>query len=466
MYVHISEGALEAWVCRESRSKDDLWLKDDETLVGWLKKIRGFGILHGLDHDRIKGLHSGLEDWTDPILIAKGEAAVDETSILEFKVPLMKKPEPQDQNVDFRCLGFGVDVQRGQLLAELLLEGPGADGKEVTGKVLPHQKNIRDAAPSIKGAVEVVKEEGRVKYFSRIDGFLWNHRRDELNVQPGLVWNGAVDFRVGDIKSIHPIEIQGDVKPGFTVQSQGDIIVHGALEGGATCESGRDLKVQGGVSKGANLLAGRHIELRFAQGAKLRCGADLRSSHYLYDVELRAEGRLISEGRGVPGRGAVIGGVLNAISGMDLASAGSPNAPTTLAVGVDLEVERELKELRDNLPIKKMELGRLARKLPLNWMDPEFKEKVQSLPDAERVQVRRLLGMILELKHELEGMGARLDYLERESEKVPQDAQILIRSDLVPDLLLRVGEGETVISEPMPASRFAEAAGKISSEGL
>jgi len=450
---------------QQTQSVDDLELPSQEGLSLWLKRLRAAGFNHGLLMETLKKVQEhGLPEVS--VVIGRGTSPHHERTLLHRHYELMNQAEEGNRPLDFKDLGFGKDVQAGDLLLEIIQEGPGKAGTNVLGEKVPFKKEGEGHLPTIQGQIETEREGSKVQYRSKIDGFLWNNDPSILKVTPELTWPTSVNHHLGNIQTQHRVEIGGDIASGFSVQAGKGILVKGSVERNALCQSEGNIQVEGGVHKGANIVSNQEVSLRFAQGALISSGTCLKVSDYLYDCEVQCQGELISEGKARGGRGAIVGGVITSMKAMNLNSVGSANSLTTLAVGVDLKLIKDMGELLRELKWNKAELNRLLRRLPISLADPDFQRKVTNLPDHQKVSFKRLWDSIVELQGQQKAMEEQYYIMDQEKNSWPIDACISIHGPVVPDVKVLIGSCQFLVVDPLQNQKFYQKDGTIFKDPL
>ena len=450
MYAFLSPDFMQLAVSRDAPTSEHFQLPDEEPLVQWLKLIRAAGVLRGVNHDLLKDLHGRQPKPAGVYIIAKGEPVRHETTEVTFHVESLKEISPEATSVDFRERGFGVDVFQEQVLVEQIQHGPGKDGTDVLGRKIPFQKRGVDRSISANANIAVEKDGPRTIRRAKIDGVLNNRNLFDLQLFPTLHITGSVGLEVGNLRTSHPIEIDGDVGTGFVISSGVCIHVHGSVEKGAILECHGSITVDGGVFAEVQLKAAKEIHLKFAQGAHIKTDADLFVEDYLYDSHVLAKGRIVCSGSGRSGpqsRGSVVGGVLNAVGGMELASVGSRSNLTTLVLGFDLELENEMAHLKQKIDELDRELRRQIRLLPVNILESGWKDRLNALPRAQNKICRQRLSHLSDVKRECDGCESALKALGSQKETLKCVEKLTVSGILVADVKVKLNDCDRMIYE-------------------
>jgi uncharacterized protein len=151
--------------------------------------------------------------------------------------------------VDFHELGRIADVAKGALLGRIMPPTQGTDGVDVYGQpVIARHGKALDASLVI-GEGTLADSEHPSCIHAAVTGHFHRDRNKRLCVQPRFIVEGHVDFRQGNIDTNLSVLINGDILPGFSVKSAGDIEVRGCIDDARVTAQGQ-LIVHGGILAG------------------------------------------------------------------------------------------------------------------------------------------------------------------------------------------------------------------------
>lgn len=194
--------------------------------------LKSAGVVLGLD----MGALARLAGSTTPgeSLVAEGTppiAGQDATIELFFKSESWVAIATDEQDeVDFRSRFEFTAVRQGQILAKKEPPVPGKFGKGVRGEML---------APREPADVELIAGEGvllqdwannLVAIKAGRPVTTQSSRFLRIDVMPDMVIKGNVNLATGNISFIGDVAIAGDISPGFTVWSGGQVRVEGYVE--------------------------------------------------------------------------------------------------------------------------------------------------------------------------------------------------------------------------------------------
>lgn len=460
MYLNISSDKMEAKLSKTPNSGGEaIFIHKHEDLSGWKKIIREAGVVFGVQQEVLKDLYSRVEELSEDASykVASGVFPIDDGVQIDFKFKHIQIPEVDSKlPADFYSLGYGVDVYQGQLLAEQVILGPGKVGTNIYAEKLPYKKKFSNSPLTHNNNVTIEKTGSRTKFFSKIDGVLLNHFKDSLEVQPVLMIRNSVDFKVGNLSTQFPIEIDGDVVSGFSVRSGNTIKVRGVVEKGAIIEARGDISLEKGASQESFLISESSIYLKYAQGATIKAKRDVVVSGYLYDCKVKAGQKVVSSNNQIKGeKGSIIGGYLNAYVGMELQSVGSANALTTLSAGFDADINSEIESTKENVKKLQEEMLRLIRALRINIFDKDFSKKLKLLSDLDKKRHTKIIHRLQALKNKKSELGSQLDGLKSRQKEKNIDTYIKIFGVCYPDVRVVLNNYNSMICDKIQHVIFA-----------
>lgn len=220
-------------------------------------------------------------------------------------------------------------------------------------------------------------------------------RRDGGKIRVDRVFrvDGDVDFSVGNISFEGDVNVAGSVQDGFTVVSGGDIRVYGSVLA-ATLEARGNIYIGEGATgrEKGSMKAGGNIQAKYLNGMTVQTGGDLKILNEVINCKTRVGGRVVIE------RGAVVGGELVALRGLETRALGTQiSLPTVVRVGVDPETDLRRQGILDRLKAVNKHIERVFLNIKPFVEDPA---KVATLPPQRRELVRQFLIELASLKAE------------------------------------------------------------------
>ncbi|MBF0197431.1 MAG: DUF342 domain-containing protein [Planctomycetes bacterium] len=446
---------MSAVLTQKALSDDSFEIPESDQAGDWVVALNEAGITYGIDEELLHSFCGTRELKEDKLIVAKGKEPVFQGVRIQYHYELAKiQKADAESSSNYFDLGFGIDTFAGELLAEQVVNHSGEDGMNLFGETIPHKK-IGGNPLNYNNYVTIEKTGNHTRFLSKIDGVIINDSTDNIEVQPELVLRKNVDYKVGNLSLKCPISIEGNIQPGFFVRSEKDIHIKGTVEKNALVDSGGSIFLDGGVTPSATLIAGENIQLKYAQGATLKAGCDIEASSYLIDCQAKAAKVVRCTNQNpLRDKGSVIGGTINGIQAIDLVTVGSANALTTLATGVDLELNTELHEAEESLTQVSDEMSRKTRQLSLNILDKDFVKKLHALPEDEKKLNLAIVQNILELRSRKKNLGSQIKHINEEISKTFCEGEITIHKELFADVNIIINDCNTSVCHNASQVKF------------
>ena len=297
-----------------------------------MEELSAKGIKYGIDENKIREIVNN-NIFNTSIVIASGTPPVDgEDGKIQFYFDTNRNLKPkllEDGTVDYHNLGLVINVQKGQLLAEIIPPTNGTPGMTVTGKTVKAKDGKR---PIIHAGKNVIVSEDGSKLLADIDGqpVFYNNK---LSVLPVLEIKGDVGPATGNIDFLGSVIVLGNVKSGFTIKASQDLEVYGIVEA-AQIEVGGNIVIKRGVQgQGKGFLeAGQDFTARYIENATVIAGNNIvifeaaMHSHLIAGRDIRLEGK----------KGLIVGGTAKAGEKLIAKTIGSPMSTyTEIEVGIN-----------------------------------------------------------------------------------------------------------------------------------
>lgn len=350
-----------------------------------LDLIRDSGVTHGIRVKDLPKIHQYMTNKKQPIKnvrIAEGRLPVKGADgRVDFSVPTRPQAGTikEGSRIDFRERGFLRPVQAGTLLAEKVPPGAGQPGMTVTGKEIPSEPG-RQAVLEAGNQVNV-SADGR-EFRASTSGVILMNASEEISIVDLFEHRGDVDYSTGNLKMEGSLIIHGSVKPEFSVEAKGDVIVDGAVEAARVAAGGSVAINRGIVGKEKGLIqAGVQISAPYAEGVTLISGGDIE----ILDALLHSMvfcGKKISV---LVRSGRVIGGLCLAGQLIQAREIGTPaGARTRLILGITRSQYLEMENLAGQIAAIQQEMNRPGT-------DDRIRSRYQGLIDelAEKKEALR-----------------------------------------------------------------------------
>ncbi len=292
------------------------------------------------------------------------------------------------------------NVLEGDLLVTVVAPVEGVPGLDVMGNPISVDKPKAAKIRCGKGVHQDSLPEGLAVYASRHGKVRFND--GTVAVDDVLVVKGDVSLETGNIHHNGAVIVEGDVREGATIQTEGDIEVKGLLEP-CNIQAGGSLTVDGGIigDQGHLIQVGGQVLARYIRQAVIRAEGDVMVVREINHSDITTRGKVdVSQGR-------IAGGRTLARKGIFVAEAGAGGGPLTeLISGVDPTLNVKLKHHRDRIAkaeaaregilhaIREYEIMADRLSTAQTRLLAGLREKVQALDEAKRneeVQEKKLL---------------------------------------------------------------------------
>ncbi|MCD5410138.1 MAG: FapA family protein [Clostridiales bacterium] len=311
-----------------------------------ISELNAQGIISGIDKEQINSIVSSK--LTDVyLLVAKGKEpchGTDAQTIYHFCTEKEITPTiNSDGTINHKRLNLIKNVEKGDLLLEIIPATKGTEGFNVMGMSLPAKRG-KDA--KIKIGKNIYESDDKLKFFSAIDGRVIVDKNGKITVSEIFEVEHNVDNSTGNIQFKGTVIVRNNVRTGFSVIADADIHVMGVVEGATLTAKGNiiiDRGIQGNDQ--AIIECEGNLNTKFIENAKVNCKGDIEADFVLHSY-LTARGKINLNGK----KSTIAGGRLRAGKSIRAAIIGSSMGTITkLEVGIDPEMRDQHAELSDEI---------------------------------------------------------------------------------------------------------------------
>jgi uncharacterized protein (DUF342 family) len=364
-----------------------------------------------------------------PVVIARGALAVPGTDgRLIWSKNLTERAKQTGQVSHYVGRMANRVVKTGEPLVKLVPEAPGTDGKDIYGKVL---KAPKGKALRIHAGANIREDQGI--YFALKDGLV-TLVNGKIRVDEIFVVEDNLTFEVGNVDFPGSVIIRGGVLDLFEVKAGASIEVDGLVEG-ANLTAGGDIEVQGGIAgkkKGVVRCRGT-LTTKFLVNAEVYAGKDVCVETQIVTSKVMVHGAVKAP------EGAIAGGEVSALGGIDAETIGSESGTKTVVTaginytlaGLVAKTEATITEARKELAAIEKELNSVGGK----DLTPEARERIGVL-EAKRAEANDRI--------------AAADKRRNDEITLTRDqahAVIVVRKTLHPGVVVRLGDCRVTIDE-------------------
>ena len=311
-------------------------------------------------------------------IVARGLLPLNgKDSFLRFAIEVGPLPGKLLGNgkIDFRERKMFVGVAKGQTIATRVPATKGTPGLNVVGNEVP-QTPGKDIPVKVSDDAEYDEESGIIR--ASHGGILSLVNENSIKVCAKQLISGNIDYHTGNIESHDAVEIGGTILPGFTVNTNGDLLLKGNARS-CTINCHGNLVIKGGViGKKCRIRVKGDADIGFIEQGKLITEGKVIIRKQAYYSRIMADDEIHCEESC-----KIMAGFLMSGASLNLGSVGSPNAPpATLAAGV--APQRYLRYLTMRAKLRDIEQERLlflqrfglTKKIPLR---KSLEESIEAL---------------------------------------------------------------------------------------
>jgi len=327
-------------------------------------RLKNAGVIVGIQTETLKEIIA-KKHWDEEIPVAFGISPIEgRDGSIEAKVHIEKSAQPkkrEDGSVDYREILAFTTVCKGDIIAVRVPAEQGLPGKNIFGEEIPaKEKKEYELKP---GKLVSVSKDGK-SLVADETGVLINNNgifsiKEYLELED-------VDFDTGNVRFPGNIMINGNVMPGFVVESDGDIVVKGGIEAATIKTTGGSIEIKGGITgKNKTLVSAKNeVLVNFAQESTIECSGTVKVDSYIRHCKV-----VCREFKTINAKASVVGGRVEAVDDITLANSSNQDGILTQLVLFD-PVMKELLSKRSGLETVKSQLEKVYTPL-----ENDFKSK-------------------------------------------------------------------------------------------
>ncbi len=340
------------------------------------------------------------------IEVAKGVLPINgEDGNVTFYVQRDSEYHPEyslEGNVDYKNLDYFQMVKKDQVLAEIIKETKGTDGKNIYGGIVPSKSGKPAFSPVGKNTHLIQDDTVLVADCDGVVRFL----RNTIDVNDMLKIRSNVDQLTGNINFTGDVNVDGDVCDGFSVKSSGNLIVKGVVED-AAIEAAGNVHISKGINGGGGhrIFVGGDLKCKYIENANIHVEGNINAD-YIIDSNVTCMGDIELAGS----RELVVGGEIKVLGELKAKDIGTESERTTRieVIGIkliDTESIEQLTKEKDEYSEKMKVLTETTSKLSQSRMN-SGNDVIQQLSAAKK--------QILTIREKLDQLNNRIQELEKD----------------------------------------------------
>lgn len=394
--------------------------------------LNGRGIRFGICDEQIAEFITN-PIYCTPIVVAEGkQPRHGKDAKIEYFFntnPSLKPKHNEDGSVDYHALNTICSVMAGDKLATLHPMDQGEPGMDVFGKTLP-PRSVKNKTLQYGRNIKV-SEDG-MHLYSEVTGHV-SLTEGKVFVSDVYEVPADVDTSTGDIHYAGSVHIRGNVRGGFVVTSQGDIVVDGSVED-AMLQAEGDIIVKCGIQgmQRGVLDAKGNIITKYIENAKVFAGGYIETGSIIYSEVGAGEDVIVAEKKGF-----INGGIVRAGGKVEANSIGSAmGAHTIIEVGMPPEKKERYNQLQANIAEAKKTLERYQ---PVMEKYVAYVKSGQPLETKHKTYFTQILAAVNDAKQRLQQDQAEYESLQRDM-MMGTHAKVVVRRDIHPGTRVSISD--------------------------
>ena len=435
------------WICFISGDKMKLscsrtYGKTTGSVQSFVKIIKSFGIIKGLDYDLIEDIVNDINAKSEVEIVKGLPSKSGSDGCLTFN-------EVFDENifnidtggkVDFKQIGFIKYVKKNDVLLKITPPTLGQDGFNIFGEIIKAEDGEEIIVKPGENVVEKYVGKEGVELRAMMNGQA-GYSDSILSVSPVIVIDGDIDFGVGNLEFEGNIVIKGNILDRFEVNCDSDLSVGKNIRQ-AIVKCKRNVTVNGGIiSKNmGEVNCSGNLVARYIDSGKVFAMQKIIVQKEVMHSMVYTNDKLIC----TQGAGKIIGGTIFALNGLECNILGSEyGIHTQLHIGENFML-RKLSELAkpkvSELKSELVKIGQLKKRI--TGINPDIsnldQKSIQDLDVLEHKEVNYKLELLALLRKMKEC---------KESFQPNPNAKVVVLDTLYPPVTVRYGKYSTKIKD-------------------
>lgn len=423
-----------------------------------LAQLESKGITYGIDQDAIMDFMTFRKYATDYVFAKGKPPRLGRDAKIEYFFninPSLKPRYREDGSVDYRDLNTINNIEEGDLLARLIPEDPGENGRDVTGQDIqtrPVSPKRLMFGPNIRLSEDETELYSEVKgHVKLVDGKVFVSNLFEVPHD--------VDNSTGNIEFAGNVHVGGNVRGGFSIIARGDVIIEGVVEDALIQSGGQVIIKQGihGMQKGI-VDAESNVITQFIENATVFSGGYVETGSIIYS-EVNAASDVIVNDR----KGFIAGGVIRAGGKVESNTMGSSmGARTRIEVGMAPDKKEQYQMLQRDIAAKNQKISKLT---PIIQTYQEYITEGRELDEKNEEYLNRIMDELEMAKTTL--LSDREQFNELHQELLnSQHSKVAVRRDIFPGVTIVISDLTVTMKEKRSFCEFKKKNGEIQISNL
>lgn len=317
-----------------------------------LEALNKRNVVYGIKNDVIDSIINNPKN-IKKTLIAKGDSHENgEDGKIEYHFDVTNKNKPKllsNGTVDHKELNYFLKASKGEILSKKILPTQGKDGTTVTGRTIKGKPGKR--VEFKKGKNITISNDGM--FLLAQAGGMIKFEDEKISIIKVLEISDDVGITTGNIHFEGKIIVRGNVESGYTIHGGDDVEIFGIVQGSEI--NGKNIIIHKGIHNNARLVAEGDIRSKFMESCYAKAKGDIICDAIIH-CKIECLGKIVVEEK----KGLILGGNINARSGVTAKIIGSQTGSTTrIYVGIDEKLLIDLKETKKLIEETKIDLEKI-----------------------------------------------------------------------------------------------------------
>lgn len=408
--------------------------------------------LHVIQDDINRYLEGFNQDLNGSCKILIREAVEPENPVdayLEWITVMEDHPPIFDNGqIDYKSWNRYLEVKKDDVIVIKHLKKEGSPGVDVLGNTIPVSPP-NDVDLTIDEHIRIEEQEGLLLYRANCTGLLLVDRKS-ISIKELLHIRSDVDHRTGHIHFSRDIEVDGNIKSGFSIKCGGNLHIKGIVEGGVLIDVKGDLHISKGILGGDTVVrVGGELHVEFIQDSYVRADGDITVLNSIYHAKVFSGSYCSVLGKKIrfSNHGSIVGGHVSSMKGMRLHSVGALASRSEISCGFDMELKAKVSQLKEVLPVLVTSIIKMQKSLNLNRIK-HMNHLERELYKTELITLKKMITQKDKLEKRVEEMS------ERVVNRDLNDITIDIEHFILEDNKVSIGDSYIFIKEKKTKIRY------------
>ena len=214
-------------------------------------------------------------------------------------------------------------------------------GKELSGDELPSFFTIGE------GVTKIIKDNSTCEYMATEPGLVRFSPDSITHLKDKPIIKEDISNQTGNIVFSGDLVCQEHIRSSTKLEIGGNLLIAKTVEDHVKINCKGNLDIGWGANGKSSLIyCQKNCTIGYLENSLLICDGDIDIKTHTMMARIYSRSNVKVQGVGVTSktRGAVVGGIINALESIQIKSAGAEGCETKLIVGIDLRVETQVKE--------------------------------------------------------------------------------------------------------------------------